>query len=124
MLEITLTSAATTRLYSILREQEDDACVRVREFKVGTANSSIIKIELGLSIDERDAEDIEGEAHAIPFIMNRDLAEQYGTRFAVSLDDAYRAFAVTPVAPGNRAGLLPATEYEEKNFRRKRSTVS
>ena len=117
MLEIILTSDAAARLYSILKEQDDNVCVRVREFKVGTANKPL-KIVLSLSIDERDTEDIEGEAATLPFVMNRELAEQYGTRFAVSLD-ACRVFSVTPVALGNSAGSLFAAKYEEKNFQYK-----
>lgn len=42
---------------------------------------------LRLSIDEREKDDIEGSANALPFVIGEDLAEQYGDTFEVSLDE-------------------------------------
>ena len=42
---------------------------------------------LRLSIDERETDDLEAEIDSIPFVINEDLADQYGTKFAVSLDE-------------------------------------
>ena len=42
---------------------------------------------LRLSIDERESGDVEAEIDSIPFVINEDLAEQYGTKFAVALDE-------------------------------------
>ena len=42
---------------------------------------------LRLGIDEyEEEEDLEGESASLPFVINRDLADRYGTRFAVFLD--------------------------------------
>ncbi|MEG2173437.1 MAG: hypothetical protein RRY29_09285 [Desulfovibrionaceae bacterium] len=41
---------------------------------------------LRLSIDEREEEDTEGTAQALPFVINTDLAAQYGNKFSVILD--------------------------------------
>lgn len=112
MLNITLSSDATVRLYSILKEEDDNACVRVREFKVGTPNNPL-KIVLSLSIDERDEEDVEGEAEAMPFIMNRELVEQYGINLAVSVD-ANRVFEVNPVPPGARPRFPLIPDQDEQ----------
>ena len=114
MLEITLSCDATTRLYSIMKEEDDNACVRVREFKVGTANNPL-KIVLSLSIDERDDEDLEGEAETLPFIMHRELVEQYGSHLYVSLD-AHRTFVVIPASRSNPNSPLPVPDKEEKLF--------
>jgi hypothetical protein len=42
---------------------------------------------LRLSIDEREDGDREGEAQTLPFVINGDLADQYGEKFSVFLDE-------------------------------------
>ena len=37
-------------------------------------------------MDERDKEDIACEVESIPFVMNRDLADIYGSSFRVAVD--------------------------------------
>jgi hypothetical protein len=49
---------------------------------------------LRLSIDEREDEDVEGEAASLPFVIGGDLAEQYGRDFSVAMDE-HRMPAVT-----------------------------
>ena len=39
-----------------------------------------------MGIDEREDDDLEAEVGRVPFVINRDLANQYGGRFLVSLD--------------------------------------
>ena len=39
-----------------------------------------------MGIDEREEDDLETEVACLPFVINRDLADQYGGRFLVSLD--------------------------------------
>ncbi len=65
--------------------------------------------------DELEDEDIKGEAHALPFVMHRELAEQYGTRLAVSLD-AYGVFDVAPLPPGASLKAAPDGEQGEQIF--------
>ena len=38
-----------------------------------------------LSIDEREDDDLEGEAESMPFVINEELADQYGTSFSICL---------------------------------------
>lgn len=42
---------------------------------------------LRLSIDEREDDDVEGEANSLPFVISEDLADQYGLDFSVDLDE-------------------------------------
>jgi hypothetical protein len=39
-----------------------------------------------LGIDELEDDDLETEVGRLPFVVNRDLADQYGGGFLVSLD--------------------------------------
>ncbi len=41
---------------------------------------------LRLGIDTREADDVIGEAESLPFVIDKELADQYGTHFSVSLD--------------------------------------
>jgi len=41
---------------------------------------------LRLGIDEREEDDLETEIGELPVVINRDLADQYGGRFIISLD--------------------------------------
>jgi hypothetical protein len=42
---------------------------------------------LRLSIDEREDDDVEGVAASLPFVINEELAEQYGREFSVAVDE-------------------------------------
>ncbi|GHT87221.1 hypothetical protein FACS1894116_01090 [Betaproteobacteria bacterium] len=83
-MNITLTDDAATRLRTLLENEGEDACIRIRETKIGAACKA--RIVLVLSIDEREDEDVEEEAGALPFVINSDLVDQYGEAFSVSLD--------------------------------------
>lgn len=115
MLDIMLIGDSATKLYSIMKEEDDSACVRIREFKVGTSCNMNLKIVLGLSIDTRDEDDLEGEAVTLPFVMNRELADQYGTCFTISLHSC-RTFDVVPARPGHAPRPASATDQEEREF--------
>lgn len=85
MLNISMTSEALERLQTILSSEGDDAVVRVRETKVGCGCKS--HVVLMLSIDEREREDVEGEAESLPFVANQEIVDQYGHAYSVSLDE-------------------------------------
>lgn len=40
-----------------------------------------------LSIDEREDDDLEGEVNSLPFVIDEELADQYGESFSVSLGE-------------------------------------
>jgi Fe-S cluster assembly iron-binding protein IscA len=84
-MNITLTDDAADRLRALLENEGEDACIRIRETKIGAACKA--KIVLVLSIDEREDDDVEEEVNALPFAINSDLVDQYGEEFAVSLDE-------------------------------------
>ncbi|MDR3175489.1 MAG: ErpA-related iron-sulfur cluster insertion protein [Desulfovibrio sp.] len=83
-MNISITADAADKLSSLLKKEGGDAVVRIREGKVGSACRC--KIVLKLSIDEREDEDVEGQAASLPFVISEDLADQYGEKFSVSLD--------------------------------------
>ncbi len=84
-MNITLTSDAADKLRALLDEEGPEARIRVRETKIGCACKS--KIVLRLSIDEFQDDDLEGKAGTLPFVIHPDVVDQYGTSFAVSLDE-------------------------------------
>lgn len=96
-----------------MKEEDDNACIRIREFKVSTSCNMNLKIVLGLCIDEREEDDLEGEAETLPFVMNLELVEQYGADFTIFLD-AYRAFDVVPA----RSGYAPRPESMARQEKR------
>ncbi len=85
MLNISITDEAAARLRAILNEENDEACIRVRETKIGTACKS--KVVLRLSIDQREDEDVKGEAESLPFVASPEIMDQYGESFSVFLDE-------------------------------------
>lgn len=92
-MNITMAGDAADKLRALLDEKGPEARIRVRETKIGCACKS--KIVLRLSIDERQDEDIEGTASALPFVIHQDIVDQYGTAFIVSLDE-HQSFDVRP----------------------------
>ena len=94
-MNITLTDEAAERLRALLENEDEDACIRIRETKIGAACKA--KIVLVLSVDEREDEDVEKEVNTLPFVINSDLVDQYGAEFSVSLDEKQ-----TPVVVAGR----------------------
>ncbi|MDR1489150.1 MAG: ErpA-related iron-sulfur cluster insertion protein [Desulfovibrio sp.] len=92
-MHISMTEAVASKLRALLDKEGGEACVRVRESKIGCGCKS--RITLRLSIDERCDDDLETPAHSVPFVINRDLADQYGENFTVAQDE-HQAFTVAP----------------------------
>lgn len=44
-------------------------------------------IVLRASIDEREDGDVETEMDAVPFAISEEIADQYGSNYAISLDE-------------------------------------
>lgn len=84
-MNVTMTSEVIAKLRALLNEESDDACIRVREAKIGAGWKS--QIVLRLSISEREDDDVEGEIESLPFVINSELVDQYGLIFSVSLDE-------------------------------------
>lgn len=83
-MNIVLNADATAKLREVLENEGKDAVVRIRETKVGSACKS--KYVLRLSIDTVEDDDMKATIGSIPFAVNQDLADQYGTNFSVTLD--------------------------------------
>ncbi len=54
-----------------------------------------------MSIDERDDDDMASEVESLPFVINKDLADQYGTSFSISLDPHQMPVVVPLPIKGN-----------------------
>jgi hypothetical protein len=93
-MQISMASEVVDKLKFLLNQEGADAVVRVRETKIGSACKS--KIVLRLSIDEREDDDVEGQAQSLPFVINKELVEQYGENFSVVLDE-HQSFDVKPL---------------------------
>jgi len=93
-MNVSITGEVASRLRHILVDEHYDAVIRIRERRV--ADSATGRTILWLSVDERAEDDIEDEVECLPFVIARDLVEQYGAAFAVSLDER-RDFAVRVV---------------------------
>lgn len=96
MLKMTLTDEAAQKLKTLLEEEGDDMCIRIRETQVGTPCKR--KIVLRLSFDERGDDDVEGQAGSLPFVIEQELSEQYGLSFSVDLCAESGLPTVTPLS--------------------------
>ncbi len=88
MLNITLSPEAVARFKELLAEEDnEDAVFRIREVKVGMACKSHMELRMG--IDEREDEDEEQEVtvEGMPFVINNDVIDIYGTDYDVVLDE-------------------------------------
>ncbi len=88
MLEITLSPESSEKFKNLLAEEDsDDAVLRIREVKVGMACKS--HMELRMSVDEREDpdEEQEVEVNGMPFVVNNDVVDTYGSRFSIALDE-------------------------------------
>lgn len=92
-MNFTMNCEIVEKLRKLLASEDDDAVVRVREAKIGTPCKA--RTVLRLSIDTREDGDVDAVVENMPFVMNEDLVEQYGTSFVVTLEDD-QAFDVKP----------------------------
>lgn len=86
MLKVMLSTEAGHALRSILKNEEKNACIRLREFRSGSGWGDNYSVRFGLGIDSWDESDLRVEVASLVFIMDPALANRYGTSFAVSLD--------------------------------------
>ncbi len=85
MLNIELSDGILERLKEML--EDDDSCIRIREYKIGQACHT--RIKLGPSIDEyNEDEDEKMDINGISFIIEQDLILKYGSNFRISIDEA------------------------------------
>lgn len=91
-MNIAMDAAIIDKLRRLLANEDDDAVVRVRETKIGSACKA--RTVLRLSIDTREDDDVEAEIQSMPFVMNEDLVDQYGENLQVTFLEEDQAFDV------------------------------
>lgn len=88
MLQITMSPEISKKFEALLKEEDsEDAVFRIRETKVGGGCKS--RIELRVSIDEREDPDEEQEimASGIPFVVSNDVIDSYGLEYRIFVDE-------------------------------------
>ncbi|MDR2819932.1 MAG: ErpA-related iron-sulfur cluster insertion protein [Desulfovibrio sp.] len=90
-MDIKIDDDIAAKLRNLLDNEDDNAVVRLRETKVGDGCKA--RLVLRLSIDEREDDDVEFNVKSMPFVINEELADQYGENFTVTLNDQ-QAFEV------------------------------
>ena len=85
MITIAISDDAATKLRSLLDEEDVGAYVRIREYTTGSP--CCLKKFLGLTIDEKNDEDVEGKAQDMAFVLEEDLVDQFGEKYSISLCD-------------------------------------
>ncbi|NJB69152.1 iron-sulfur cluster insertion protein [Desulfobaculum xiamenense] len=86
MFEVTIPEEMLEKLRSMLEDEDEGTCVRLREYKHGSGCSS--KIILGLGMEERDEdEDVSVEVQGVPFIADKDFLVKYGTTFTLEFNE-------------------------------------
>lgn len=85
-MHIYISNGALNKLQAIIEKEDALACVRIRETKIGSCWNKNLQIVLRLSIDELDDDDVESQVASLSFVINKDLADQYGRRFSITLD--------------------------------------
>ena len=96
MFTIDIQEGMLEKLRSMLEDEDEGACVRLREYKMGGGCHS--HIILGLSFEEMDDdEDEKIVMDGIPFIAERDFLLKYGRSFSLGFNED-RQVTLTPVS--------------------------
>lgn len=87
MLQVTMPTEIAAKFKELLKEEGEDAVVRIRETKVGGGCKS--RIVLKVSIDEREDpdEEVEVMVEGVPVVANNDVVESYGEVYEFFVDD-------------------------------------
>ena len=86
MFTVIIDDAMLQKLCTMLEEEDEGTCVRLREYKVGGGCHS--KITLGLGMDAPDAEeDEQTQVHGVPFVAEKDFLLKHGNAFSLSFSE-------------------------------------
>ena len=86
MFTVAIDEAMLQKLRTMLEEEDEGTCVRLREYKVGGGCHS--KITLGLGLDAPDEEeDVQTTVHNVPFVAEKDFVLKHGSTFSLSFSD-------------------------------------
>ncbi len=88
MLYIGVSPRSAAKLRFLLDKEAGPAHIRLRESRAGSVQEKNLRAVLKLSIDDEYEEgDLAVEAAGLPFRIQRDLADRFGRRLSVILDD-------------------------------------
>lgn len=86
MFNVTVPEEMLEKLRDMLEDEDEESCVRLREYKVGGGWHA--KIVLGLGIDEAEEdEDVQIEISDVPFIAEEDFLAKYGKDFSLVFNE-------------------------------------
>ncbi|MES9997632.1 ErpA-related iron-sulfur cluster insertion protein [Desulfovibrio aminophilus] len=86
MFSVETTDEILNKLKKMLNDEDEDACVRLREYKAGCGCHS--KIMLGLGLEEAvEDEDERIDVNGVPFIAERDFLLKHGKSYALTFDE-------------------------------------
>jgi len=80
-MNVTLENGVADLFRKLLKEESDDAVIRLRESKIGNACDSTIVLRAG--VDEREDDDVETQVDSFTIVMSEDFADQYGQDFTI-----------------------------------------
>lgn len=86
MFKVEVDNETLEKLRQMVADEDDGACVRLREYKLGGGCRT--RLMLGLAIEEMDEdEDEKIEINGVPFIAESDFLQRYGKEFKASFND-------------------------------------
>ena len=85
MFTVTVNEEMLDRLRSMLEDEDEGACVRLREYTLGGGCRS--RIILGLALEEKDEDDESVDVEDVTFIADSDFLLRYGRKFALTFNE-------------------------------------
>ena len=86
MFTVTVDDEMLAKLRSMLEDEDEGTCVRLREYTLGGGCRS--RIILGLALEEKDEDEDEGVVvEDVTFIADSDFLLRYGRKFALVFND-------------------------------------
>ena len=84
MFTVTVNEEMLAKLRSMLEDEDEGTCVRLREYTLGGGCRS--RIILGLALEEKD-EDESVTVEDVTFIADSDFLLRYGRKFSLGLNE-------------------------------------
>lgn len=86
MFTVTVNEEMLAKLRSMLEDEDEGTCVRLREYTLGGGCRS--RIILGLALEEKDEDEDESvDVEDVTFIADSDFLLRYGRSFALIFND-------------------------------------
>ena len=86
MFTVTIGEEMLEKLRAMLEDEDEETCIRLREYKVG--GGLHCKIVLGLGMEEMyEDEDEKVVVEDVPFIADKDFLTKYGKAYELSFNE-------------------------------------